>query len=51
MKFKTRLQVTFIMIIVLPLVLTAIELCWIGLYLMNVHNGVPMYRIDYYAVS
>ena len=46
MKFKTRLQVTFIMIIVLPLVLTALAFCGIGLYLMNVQKGLPMDKID-----
>ena len=51
MKFKTRLQVTFIMIIVLPLVLTALAFCGIGLYLMNVQKGLPMDKIDYSAVS
>lgn len=51
MKFKTRLQVTFIMIIVLPLVLTTLAFCGIGLYLMNVQKGLPMDKIDYSAVS
>ena len=35
MKFKTRLKVTFITIILLPLVLTALAFITIGIYLMN----------------
>ena len=39
MKFKTRIRVTFISIIVLPLVLTSLAFCGIGLYLVNVQKG------------
>ena len=51
MKFKTRLQVTFIMIIVLPLALTALAFCGIGLYLLGVQKGLPADGFDYSAVS
>ena len=43
MKFKTRLQVTFLMIIILPLVLTCLAFCGIGLTLMNVQRGMPIF--------
>ena len=42
MKFKTRLRVTFITIILLPLFLTAIAFCGIGLYLTCVQKGLPL---------
>lgn len=51
MKFKTRLQVTFIIIIVLPLLLTSLAFCGIGLYLMNVQKGLPAVGFDYSVVS
>ena len=51
MKFKTRLRVTFIMIILLPLVLTALAFCGIGLYLMNVQKGLPIEELDYAVLS
>lgn len=51
MKFKTRLRVTFVIIIVLPLVLTAMAFCGIGLYLMNVQKGFPIVELDYSAVA
>lgn len=41
MKFKTRLRVTFITIILLPLFLTAVAFCGIGLYLTCVQEGMP----------
>lgn len=47
MTFRTRLRITFITIILLPLVLTAIAFCGIGLYLMNVQKGFPVDRLDY----
>ena len=50
MKFKTRLRVTFITIIVLPLVLTTLAFCGIGLYLMNVQKGFPVVKPDYTAL-
>ncbi|MCM1190586.1 MAG: HAMP domain-containing histidine kinase [bacterium] len=51
MKFKTRLQVTFITIIVLPLVLTSLAFCGIGLYLLGVQKGLPADKFDYSQVS
>lgn len=51
MKFKTRLQVTFISIIVLPLLLTIIAFCVIGIYLMSVQKGVGLQEIDYTMMS
>lgn len=51
MKFKTRLYVTFATIVVLPLVLTAVAFCGIGMYLMNVQKGLPIDRIDYMDVA
>ncbi len=51
MKFKTRIRVTFITIIVLPLMLTSIAFCAIGLYLMNSQKGLPLQQISYSALS
>lgn len=51
MKFKTRLYVTFTTIVMLPLVLTALAFCAIGLYLMNVQKGFPVAGIDYTDVA
>ncbi len=51
MTFRTRLRVTFITIIILPLVLTALAFCGIGLYLMNVQKGFPVDRLDYGAMT
>lgn len=47
MKFKTRLRVTFITIILLPLFLTAIAFCVIGLYLTSVQRGLPVAEMSY----
>lgn len=47
MRFKTRLQVTFAIIIVLPLALTALAFCGIVLYLMNVQKGFPVIQVGY----
>lgn len=41
MSFKTRLRVTFITIILLPLILTSLAFCMIGLYLMHIQKGAP----------
>lgn len=46
MKFKTRLRVTFITIIFLPLLLTALAFCTIGLYLMNNSQGDTLRDLD-----
>ena len=51
MKFKTRLRVTFLTIIVLPLLLTALSFIVIGIYLMNVQQGVGFQEIDYSLMS
>lgn len=47
MKFKTRLRVTFVTIIILPLVLTTLAFGTIGFYLMNMEWGVPVGSVDY----
>ena len=51
MKFKTRLRVTFITIIMLPLVLTAIAFITIGIYLMNMNQGFSLEAFDYSMMS
>lgn len=47
MRFKTRLQVIFITIIVLPLVLTVMAFCLIGVFLMNYQQGHSLQEMDY----
>ncbi len=51
MRFRTRLRVTFVTIIALPLVLTALAFCGIGLYLMNIQDGFPIEELDYTAMT
>lgn len=51
MKFRTRLRVTFCVIIILPLAMTALAFCGIGLYLMNVQQGFPVEALDYTAMT
>lgn len=51
MKFKTRLRVTFISIIVLPLLLTAMAFFVIGIYLMNAQQGIGLQEIDYAVMT
>jgi len=51
MKFKTRLRVTFISIILLPLLLTVLAFMSIALYLMNKQPGGQMTQLNYVAVS
>lgn len=51
MKFKTRLRVTFISIILLPLLLTVLAFMSIALYLMNRQPGGQMTQLNYVAVS
>lgn len=51
MKFKTRLRVTFISIIVLPLLLTVLAFVMSVIYLMNVQPGGNMTDLDYSMVS
>ncbi|MBR6478868.1 MAG: HAMP domain-containing histidine kinase [Lachnospiraceae bacterium] len=47
MKLKTRLQVTFISIILLPLFLTVLAFMMIGVYLVNVQKGYGLRELDY----
>lgn len=51
MKFRTRLWVTFISIIVLPLLLTSIAFIVIGIYLTSVQKGIGIQEIDYAMMS
>ena len=51
MKFKTRLRVTFISIILLPLLLTIMAFVMIGIYLMNYSQGLSLTEIDYSMMS
>ncbi len=51
MKFRTRLQVTFITIILLPMVLTSFAFIGIGIYLMNSQWGFPIQDLDYSQMS
>lgn len=51
MKFKTRLQVTFLSIILLPLILTAVAFLVIGMLLTNVQQGTPLSSLDYATMS
>ena len=51
MRFRTRLRVTFCVIIILPLAMTALAFCGIGLYLMNVQQGFPVDKLDYTAIT
>ncbi len=51
MKFKTRLVVTFVTIIAIPLVLCAVAFLVISIYLMNVQNGYPVKELDYSLIT
>ena len=51
MKLKTRLQVTFVTIILLPMVLMIIAFAVIGIYLMNMDQGYTMQKLDYAMMS
>lgn len=51
MKFKTRLVVTFVTIIAIPLVLCAVAFLIISIYLMNVRNGYPVKELDYTLIT
>lgn len=51
MKFKTRLRVTFISIILLPLLLTIMAFVMIAIYLMNYSQGISLADIDYSMMS
>ena len=51
MKFKTRLRVTFVSIILLPLLLTILAFITIGIYLVNVQSDGRMPDFDYAVMS
>ena len=51
MKFKTRMRVTFISIIVLPLVLTIMAFLIIGIYLLSAQKGIGIPNINYESMS
>ena len=51
MKFKTRLRVTFISIILLPLLLTIMAFVMIAIYLMNFSQGLSLTDLDYSMMS
>ncbi|WP_342757581.1 HAMP domain-containing sensor histidine kinase [Kineothrix sedimenti] len=51
MKFKTRLLVTFLTIVFLPLMLTALAFISIGGYLMNAQREIGMVNVDYTMMS
>ncbi|NLL76138.1 MAG: HAMP domain-containing histidine kinase [Clostridiales bacterium] len=51
MKFKTRLLVTFLTIVLMPLMLTAVAFVSIGGYLMNAQRDMGMVNIDYTMMS
>jgi len=51
MKFKTRLVVTFITIILLPLVLTATAFWGIGFYMMNQRQDYGLDKWDYLSLA
>lgn len=51
MKFKTRLRITFITIILLPLVLTVLAFLLIGIFLMNNQQGYSFKDVDYSLIG
>ena len=51
MKFKTRLQVTFISIILLPLLLTVLAFMIIGIYTTHIQKGYGLRELDYSMMS
>lgn len=51
MKFKTRLRITFITIILLPLALTALAFWLIGVFLMNNQQGHSLKEVDYTLIG
>ncbi len=51
MKLKTRLKITFVSIILLPLLLTVIAFLLIGIYLVNVQKGFGISELSYTMVS
>ena len=51
MKFKTRLQVTFISIILLPLLLTVLSFIIIGIYMTHIQKGYGLRDLNYSMMS
>ena len=51
MKFKTRLLITFLTIVLLPLALTAVAYISIGGYLLNAEKEFGMVISDYTMLS
>lgn len=51
MKLNTRLKVTLVTIIFLPLLMTSLAFIVIGLYLSTIQKGVPMNPLDYEAMT
>ncbi len=51
MKFKTRLKVTFISIILLPMMLTVVAFVCIAIYLVNGWKGYDLRELDYALMS
>lgn len=51
MKFKTRLRVTFITIIVIPLALIIMAFFGIGVFMVNMRQGRPIHELDYSLVT
>lgn len=51
MKFKTRLKITFVSIILLPLLLTVLAFVTIAIYLMNAQPGGQLSQLDYATMS
>ena len=51
MRLKTRLQVTFITIILLPMALTILAFMVIGIYLININHGYPLHDMNYGIMS
>ena len=51
MKFKTRLLVTFLTIVLLPLLLTMIAFMSIGAHLMNAQREFGLVNLDYNMMS
>ena len=51
MKFKTRLLVTFLIILLLPPALTSVAFYIIGIFLLKSPNDITSYRYDYEMVT
>ncbi len=51
MRFKTRLKITFVSIILLPLILTMLAFMVIAIYLTNAQQGIGIQDLDYSMMS